>query len=601
MPQPFYYPPDEEIRTAEYRKPPRDRNFADAVRDFLGEGYGLAPPGVQDAGPRMDEETVDYVKGRRRADGSQVPPAPMKRPLLPIEPATDVDLREESGQGLPVGDDLGGQPYRIGSEDWPLGNEGSGKTLADAETAASEAYVARDSRRRRDPMAPRADDGLGEAAGYRGYEEYGSPGYGSQDNRPADEKAAGRERVQRSQHANVDELGFLNNPDGYTLEEQRLNAQVRSPDEQEQDRISEQDDAAELRRSQRKPMYDPDTGDLLDDKMRARAGYRIVDEFDANGKLTGKQRWRAANDVGEETLQRGDARKGLLRDQSGNVAVKMNDGSTKWVSDEELTNAPQNPKDRKWVGPDPGKQLGEYGQIGGTDYQKEERMARMAKRRGVPIETIAKELAAAEASGQVGANSAEAWKGTLRKNRDVINEEANNRKERFLNQVKMGRRSEAAWDASSEIADVGKRDAVRARMLGAPGADEGIAAGNVAAIKNLINQGIGKGGGDDDPKLRELKLQQAQALVDKERREGMTPAEIRVEKSRTATDPRGKAQAYVGDSQDAWNHGMQHIHHEDEARLRAKIEEDHPDATDPEKEAIYRHVVGQTGWLYNSG
>jgi hypothetical protein len=174
------------------------------------------------------------------------------------------------------------------------------------------------------------------------------------------------------------------------------------------------------------------------------------------------------------------------------------------------------------------------------------------------------------------------------------------RNERYLNQVKMGRRSEAAWSAAGDIEDVDKRDAVRARMLGAPGADEGIAAGNIAAIKNLINQGF-KGGGDDDPKLKELKLQVAQEELDAKKREGMNPAEVRVEKARTATDPRGKAQAYVGDSQDAWNHGFQHIHPEDEARLRAKIAEDHKDLKPEEQEAIYRHVVGQTGWLYNSG
>ena len=156
---------------------------------------------------------------------------------------------------------------------------------------------------------------------YKGYEQFGARNWGSQDKRSSDEKADGRERVQRTGggYANADELGALNNPDGYTPEERRLNARVLSPKQQEEKRRAEQDDAAKLRHEQMKPRYDSRNGDLLQDQRLERNGWRPTKGPDGRMRYTATDQFDDGSSNGVRSQARIDAHNGVVRDPNGNV------------------------------------------------------------------------------------------------------------------------------------------------------------------------------------------------------------------------------------------------------------------------------------------
>lgn len=388
---------------------------------------------------------------------------------------------------------------------------------------------------RKDPTAPRRGDGMGEAEGYRGTIPYGEPGWDQQDPRTAGEKAAGRERMQRGRSgAYNDAVNFYNNPDGYTLEEQRLNAQVLSPKQQEEKRRAEQDAAAELRRKQRKPKYDSQTGELLQDHQLERNGWRQVGP-DARKRYTSTGQFEDGSSNGVESQARIDARNGIVRNKDGQVLRMGPDGIPVYGPDRfrnnqrpdvkpkptaqpqgggqmsvepedmaDLNAVPRPPKAygpqednrkpmrKKWshqTGPAPsspdfmvsppawanpnadqvdqpdeapagagqmaippeegdgygppvgGRQLGE-GLNGGTDQQREWRIRRIAKTRGVPASVVRQEIEAAEAagarSGEFGYNSARAWRDPLENARDARDAQTNAANARFKNQAMYG-------------------------------------------------------------------------------------------------------------------------------------------------------------------
>ena len=92
-------------------------------------------------------------------------------------------------------------------------------------------------------------------------------------------------------------------------------------------------------------------------------------------------------------------------------------------------------------GPPVGRQLSE-GLDGGTHFQRQQRMQRMAARRRVPVETIAQEIEAAEAagaaSGEFGYNSGRAWEKTISRDQSVRNADASERADRFKNKAMYG-------------------------------------------------------------------------------------------------------------------------------------------------------------------
>ena len=366
---------------------------------------------------------------------------------------------------------------------------------------------------------------------YKGYEQFGARNWGSQDKRSSDEKADGRERVQRTGggYANADELGALNNPDGYTPEERRLNARVLSPNQQAEKRRAEQDAAAELRHKQMKPRYDSQNGDLLQDQQLERNGWRPIKGPDGRMRYTATGNFDDGSSNGVESQARIDARNGIVRNKEGQVLRSPGPGGGEPVygpdrfrgnqrpdvrpnpnvqpqggggqmavppENAALMSAParrdagqgkpqpapialmmQQSRDRRDIemstppsaggpvrnsppvnqgppmeggggpvegdgyGPPVGRQLSE-GLDGGTHFQRQQRMQRMAARRRVPVETIAQEIAAEEAagaaSGEFGYNSGRAWEKTISRDQSFRNVDASERADRFKNKAMYG-------------------------------------------------------------------------------------------------------------------------------------------------------------------
>ena len=640
-----------------FAPPPRRRDFSDVVRDILGEGFGLVPPGLPDAGPRMDEETADWVHGRRRADGSPMPPAPMKRPLPPPEPSTevpplddldappaapsarpkvpsnDIELREDSGQGLPTGGDLGGGPTRLGNS---RPRTDDGRPLSPREEADKRAILEgrdedtsfyeqdRINSRNRNPTARREGDGLGGSAAH--LIEYGQPGYEEQfplafETTPARSTGADynteREAIDRNGRP-YDPRDLVNPPtpeEKRQAEEDKRRVANTRPEAFDRETISDLIKQGytpeEIRRMQMSPRdkerlndspggrsyeaiyHAPGARESLAVRAPAPEAQHIrldpTEEHLLNSPTLDASRPDSGDPVFEADMDRSPSDGRPQREREG-VQNRERQQSLKNQEMEDRGYVPTQmpgPNGPQWV-----YQLTPEAKARNRGRASQSRAERMAVLYDAPIPDGA-------ISDDPDVRN-KAWAGDRLKYLKGKKADWEARNERFLNQVKMGRRSEAAWSAAGDIEDVDKRDAVRARMLGAPGADEGIAAGNIAAIKNLINQGF-KGGGDDDPKLAELRLQKAQAEVDAAEREGLTTAEIRVKKAGKAPDSLGKSRAYVGDSSNSWNHYAGGISEADKGRLKAEIERDHPDASAQEKEDIYNHVYDQTSWWSNKG
>lgn len=643
-----------------FAPPPRRRDFSDAVRDFLGEGFGLVPPGLPDAGPQLDDETLDWMKGRRRADGSPLPPAPTKRPLPPPEPSTevpllddldappaapsarpkvpsnDIELREDSGQGLPTGGDLGGDPTRLGSG---RPRTDDGRPLSPREEADKRAILEgrdedtsfyeqdRINSRNRNPLAAREGDGLGGSAAHR--IEYGQPGYEEQfplafETTPARSTGADynteREAIDRNGRP-YDPRDLVNPPtpeEKRQAEEDKRRVANTRPEAFDRETIADLIKQGYTPEEIRRMQMSPRDKERLNDSPGGRSYEAIyhapgsreslavrapepeaqhirldpTEEHLLNSGTLDASRPDSGDPVFEADMDRSPSDARTQRGREG-VQNRERQSSLKNQEMEDRGYVPTQmpgPNGPVWV-----YQLTPEAKARNRGRAAQSRAERIALHYGVPVPE------GGDSDDQDVRNAAFADARFNYKNKKKDELEA--RRERLLNQVSMGKRSEAQWNAAGKLADIDDPvvKAVRARMLGSPGSDEGMAAGNVAAIKNLINQGF-KGGGDDDPKLRELKLQQAEAEVAKTRREGMTTAEIRVEKAGKATDSLGKARAYTGDSSAQWNHGMPVAMGDDLVRLRQKINEDHPDATDAEREAIYQHVLDQTNnWLGNSG
>ena len=670
---PYYVPEDGNINAAgdpmwEYvdsvNGRPEDPIITEAraaQRDFLNGG--AADPSAQSVAGIRDlvkppdsppvSSSADEVLARDSDQGvslpSNVPPIPRRRPLPPDEPKTDVnldflyrselapareteekilarkaaiepgarpkvpsndiELREDSGQGLPVGGDLGGGPTRLG-DSRPLSPRErayrhAGRPLSPREKADRDAMLEgrdedtsfyeqdRINSRNRNPLAAREGDGLGGSAARP--IEYGQPGYREQwplafgatdapstaDFEPTKEEKQRREAA-RQREMNIRPEAF----DQETIDE--LIKQGYTPEE--------------IRRMQMSPR----DKERLNDSPGGRSYEAIYTAPGARESLAVRapapefQHTRPLDPASVAALDSGAEMSDLdmapspsdvrpLREREG-VQNRERQQSLKNQEMEDRGYVPTEmpgPNGPQWV-----YQLTPEAKARNRGRASQSRAERMAVLYDAPIPDGAISDDPDVRNAAWGADRLKYLKG---KKADF---EARN--ERFLNQVKMGRRSEAAWSAAGDIEDVDKRDAVRARMLGAPGADEGIAAGNIAAIKNLINQGF-KGGGDDDPKLRELKIENEKQKLDAAKREGMTTAEIRVQKAGEATDALGKSRAYVGDSSNSWNHNVGGISEADKGRLKAEIERDHPDASAQEKEDIYNHVYDQTSWWSNKG
>ena len=649
-----------------FAPPPRKRDFGDAVRDFLIDGadtFFNAPNIV----PPIDQEEIDRIKGRvKEFPQEDLPPVPgydrttgRRRPLPPDEPETqvnldflyrselapaspgarpkvpsnDIELREDSGQGLPTGGDLGGGPTRLGNG---RPRTDDGRPLSPREEADKRAILEgrdedtsfyeqdRINSRNRNPLAAKEGDGLGGSAARP--IEYGQPGYEEQwplafETTPARSTGADynteREAIDRNGRP-YDPRDLVNPPtpeEKRQAEEDKRRVANTRPEAFDRETISDLIKQGYTPEEIRRMQMSPRDKERLNDSPGGRSYEAIYHAPGSRESLAVRAPEPEAQHIRLDPTEEHLLNSGTLdasRPDSGDPEFEADmdrspsdartqrgrEGVQNRERQQSLKN--QEMEDRGYV---PTQMPGPNGPVWVYQLTPEAK----ARNRGRASQSRAERMAVLyDAPIPDGAISDDpdvrnaAWGADRLKYLKGKKAGFEARNERYLNQVKMGRRSEAAWSAAGDIEDVDKRDAVRARMLGAPGADEGIAAGNIAAIKNLINQGF-KGGGDDDPKLKELKLQKAQAEVDAARREGMTPAEIRTEKAGKATDTLGKARAYTGDSSAQWNEGLAYPAGDDLVRLRAKIEEDHPDLTDAEREAIYRHVLDQTSWIGNSG
>ena len=656
---PYYVPEDGGINAAgdpmwEYvdsvNGRPEDPIITEAramQRDFLNGG--AADPSAQSVAGIRDlvkppdsppvSSSADEVLARDSDQGvslpSNVPPIPRRRPLPPDEPKTDVnldflyrselapareteekilarkaaiepgarpkvpsndiELREDSGQGLPVGGDLGGGPTRLG-DSRPL----SPREKADRDAILEGRYEDtsyyeqdRINSRNRNPLAAREDDGLGGSAARP--IEYGQPGYREQwplafgatdapstaDFEPTKEEKQRREAA-RQREMNIRPEAF----DQETIDE--LIKQGYTPEE--------------IRRMQMSPR----DKERLNDSPGGRSYEAIYTAPGARESLAVRapapefQHTRPLDPASVAALDSGAEMSDLdmapspsdvrpLREREG-VQNRERQQSLKNQEMEDRGYVPTEmpgPNGPQWV-----YQLTPEAKAKMMKRAAQSRAERIALHYDVPIPE------GGDSDDQDVRNAAFAEARFNYKNKKKDELEA--RRERWINQASMGKRSEAQWNAAGKLADIDDPvvKATRARMLGASGADEAMAAGNIAAIRNLINQGF-RGGGDDDPKLRELKIENEKQKLDAAKREGMDPAQIRVDEAGKATDSLGRSRAYTGDSAGSWNYNSAHISKGDEARLRAMIARDHPDATADEQQEIYRHVYDQGGYLWN--
>ena len=277
---------------------------------------------------------------------------------------------------------------------------------------------------RPDPTAARRGDGMGEAEAYKGTIPYGAPGYDQQWSQTAQEKEDGEERVRRSGGGAVhlDELAHYNSKDRAVAAHEQAVASAKERN----------DRYAELRKKERKPKYNAQTGELLIDPSLERSGYRQVKGPD------GKMRYRAKDEQGVDLPSMRDAREGIIRNPNGQVLVKMADGSDGYVDDAARE---AGVGDGEYGPPVGGKQVGEW--HGSTERNREDLIRRTAGKRGVPASVVREEVEAEEARGQYGYNSAAVWRPSLEKARDVSKRDEDERKARFKNKAMYGAAGQA--------------------------------------------------------------------------------------------------------------------------------------------------------------
>ncbi len=193
---------------------------------------------------------------------------------------------------------------------------------------------------------------------YKGYEQFGARNWGSQDKRSSDERAEGRERVQRTQDHGAfnDEINSINHG-GMTSEERRLNAQVLSPRQQEEKRRAEQDDAAKLRHQQMQPRYDSRNGDLLQDHRLERNGWRATLGPDGRPRYTATVQLPDGSRTGVKSQARIDAHNGVVRHKDGRVLRMGPDGQPEYGPDRFRDNQRPDDKPNPNVQPQGGGQM----------------------------------------------------------------------------------------------------------------------------------------------------------------------------------------------------------------------------------------------------